>query len=321
MLKKILILSLLALTACATPATVTPSASAPADLPTAAPVPVIAATSTPEGISTATFCAPPISPTPVGFATRISPADNMPQVFVPTGTLHMGGYDIHAEDDELPAHDVTLNEFWLDQYEVTNGMYALCVQAGACNPPQKPYSNLRPEYFGSPEFKDYPVITVTWTDAQTYCTWAGRRLPTEAEWERAARGDDFRIYPWGDQIPDATRANYNNLVGDTTRVGSMPAGASPFGVFDMSGNVAEWINDIYDPNYYASGIAANPQGPGSLSTVFNHVVRGGTFQDAEMNIRVSKRSSVLGSNPNATIDTPEWLGTFSPKIGFRCASD
>lgn len=252
---------------------------------------------------------------------QTSTIDGMVQVLIPAGTFNMGGVDPQASADEKPVHQVTMKQFWMDKVEVTNGMYALCVKAGACRFPQELKSDTRDAYYTDAQYVDYPVVYVTWLQAKTYCEWAGRRLPTEAEWERAARGDDFRIYPWGDQLPDANRTNYNNLVGDTTRVGSMPAGASPFGIFDMSGNVAEWINDIYDPNYYASGIAANPQGPGSLSTVFNHVVRGGTFQDVEMNIRVSKRSSVLGSNPNATIDTPEWLGTYSPKIGFRCAAD
>ena len=320
MLKKILILSLLALTACTTPATVAPSASAPADLSTATPVPAIEATSTPEGIPTATFPAPPISPTPAGYAARISPADNMPQVFVPAGTLHMGGYDIHTEDDELPAHDVILNEFWIDQFELTNGMYGLCVEAGICNPPQKPYSNQRPEYFGNPEFQNYPVTTVTWTDAQTYCTWAGRRLPTEAEWERAARGDDMRTYPWGEEPPTALYANYNNFIRDTSRVGSYPLGASPFGAMDMAGNVAEWVQDFYRADYYQNSPSANPTGPEQAKRLILRVIRGGTYQDVWVNIRVANRGSELGPNPDAAYDSPDLYGRSSSKIGFRCAS-
>lgn len=319
MSKKILILSLLALTACATPSTAAPATSTPTASPTM-PAPVMESTSTPDGIPTATFPAPPISPTPAGFATRLSPTDDMPQVFVPAGKFQMGGFDVHTEDDELPAHEVTLDAFWLDQYEVTNGMYALCVQAGACNPPQKPYSNLRPEYFGNPEFKDYPVITVTWTDAQTYCAWAGRRLPTEAEWERAARGDDLRTYPWGEEPPSALYANFNNSMRDTSRVGAYPLGASPFGALDMAGNVAEWVHDLYRTDYYQTSPSANPLGPESAKRLILRVIRGGSYQDAWVNIRLSNRGSELGPNPDAAYDSPDLFGRSSSKVGFRCAS-
>jgi len=253
--------------------------------------------------------------------TRVATADGMVEVYIPAGTFTMGGVDPLASSDELPFHQVTMKAYWIDKVEVTNGMYALCVKSGACRLPLHLRSETHDAYYSDPQYAEYPVVYVTWLQAKTYCEWAGRRLPTEAEWERAARGDDFRVYPWGDQLPDGTRANFNNLIGDTTKVGSMPAGASPFGVFDMAGNVAEWINDIYDAKYYSGGLTVNPQGPGGLTTIFNHVGRGGTFQDTEANIRVSKRSSVLGSNPNALVDSPEWLGTYSPKIGFRCVSD
>jgi formylglycine-generating enzyme required for sulfatase activity len=253
--------------------------------------------------------------------TRTSEIDGMIQVFIPEGNFTMGGADPKAAVDEKPVHQVTLHGFWMDKVEITNGMYALCVKAGACRFPVDLKSETKSAYYGDTQYADYPVVYITWLQAKTYCEWAGRRLPTEAEWERAARGDDIRTYPWGDQIPDASHANFSNLIGDTARVGSSSAGASPFGILDMAGNVAEWTNDIYLANYYSSGLSANPQGPGGLTTVFNHVVRGGSFQDVETNIRVSKRSSVLGSNPNAVIDSPEWLGTYSPKIGFRCAED
>lgn len=318
MKKTILILSLIFLTACATPTQTTdvpplPSPTAPATVSEASP--------TPEGIPTATFPAPPASPTTVTFTTRISPADNMTQVLVPAGILHMGGFDIHAENDELPAHDITLKEFWLDQTEVTNGMYALCVQSGACRPPQKVSSNRQPEYFGNPEFQDYPVIQIAWMDAQTYCTWAGRRLPTEAEWERAARGDDMRTYPWGDEPPSEKFANYNDLIHDTSRVGSYAAGASPFGVLDMAGNVWEWVSDYYDVDYYLTSPTENPLGSSQTPRLFQRVIRGGSYQDPWVNIRLANRGYEAGPNPNATFDSPELLGSSSVKIGFRCASD
>ena len=252
-------------------------------------------------------------------STRTSPADGMIEAFIPAGVFTMGGVDARAAENEKPAHQVSMPGFWMDKVEVTNGMYALCANAGACRLPQEYRSNSRDKYYGDAQFNNYPVVYVTWLQAKTYCEWAGRRLPTEAEWERAARGDDTRVYPWGDQLPDASRANFSNLVGDTASVGNSPAGVSPFGILDMSGNVAEWTNDIYSGTYYTSSMATNPQGPGGESN--NRVVRGGTYQDVKSDIRVSKRSSVPGSDPNALINSAEWLGTFSPKIGFRCASN
>ena len=199
-------------------------------------------------------------------------------------------------------------------------MYALCVNAGVCDPPQSFKSQRRAEYFREPEFKDYPAVEVTWGQAKAYCEWAGRRLPTEAEWERAARGDDLRTFPWGEDKANGLYANFDMLVTDTSRVGTYPAGASPFGVLDMAGNVAEWANDFYKFNYYSVSESVNPQGP-SESSSFERVVRGGSLGDAEINIRVSKRSSVLGSNLNAIPGSKAYLGDFSPRIGFRCAVD
>ena len=241
----------------------------------------------------------------------------MPQVHIPAGIFHMGGMDVRRAPNEIPDHDVTLDAFWMDQLEVTNAMYGLCVGAGGCTPPQSFKSQRRPEYFDNPEFKDYPVIYVTWGQAKTYCEWTGRRLPTEAEWERAGRGDDFRTFPWGEDKADGTLANFNMLVGDTSRVGSYPAGASPFGVLDMAGNVAEWVNDFYSSNY-ANAITLNPVGPLESSS-FYRVVRGGSLGDAEINIRVSKRSSVLGSILSTVPGSKAYIGNFSPRIGFRCA--
>ncbi|MBI5945648.1 MAG: SUMF1/EgtB/PvdO family nonheme iron enzyme [Chloroflexi bacterium] len=253
---------------------------------------------------------------------RVSSVDGMPQVYIPDGTFRMGGLDSDAKTDEIPAHNVTLKGFWMDKLEVTNGMFTLCMKAGVCEPPQYFKSGTRDSYFNNAEFNDYPVVYVTWAQAAAYCTWAGRRLPTEAEWERSARGDDFRTYPWGDERPDSSRGNFNYFVGDTTRAGDFPAGASPFGVLDLAGNVAEWVNDYFDSNYYAQGVTMNPPGPGERSQYFNRVVRGGTYQDAFIDIRLANRASVLGSNLDAAdVNSKEYLGEVSPKIGFRCASD
>jgi len=253
---------------------------------------------------------------------RASSTDGMPAAYIPDGSFRMGALDPDIQRDEQPAHSVSMKGFWMDKLEVTNAMFALCVQAGACEPPQTFKSQARESYFNNPEFNDYPVVYVTWLQADSYCKWAGRRLPTEAEWEYAARGSDFRTYPWGDERPDSSRGNFNYFVGDTTRVGNYPAGASPFGILDMAGNVAEWLSDYYDGDYYAQGANVNPTGPGVRSQYFNRVVRGGTFQDVFKDVRLANRASVRGSNPQASdIFSTDYLGEFSPKIGFRCASD
>src|SRR5688572_4838522 len=312
-MKKIIATLVLLLTACTT-------INAPLLAPTSTPLPTIP----PRVLPTSTIEIPiptdtstsEVIPTAELINQRIYPVDGMPQVYISAGTFRMGGMDVRRAPNELPEHDVTLDAFWIDQLEVTNAMFSLCVNAGACDSPQNFRSQRRNEYFNNSEFKDYPVVYVTWGQATAYCSWAGRRLPTEAEWERAGRGDDFRTFPWGEDKADGTLANFNMLVGDTSRVGTYPAGASPFGVLDMAGNVAEWVNDFYSFNYSLENIL-NPTGP-ATSASLNRVVRGGSLGDAEINIRVSKRSSVLGSNLNVT---PSSLGDFSPRIGFRCAED
>ena len=340
-MKKILPILLALLAACST-ATPLPTV-APASPPSPAP-----SAPTPVPANTAEVAAPSPTSTLEAQTFRFSSADGMPQVYIPAGILHMGGYDARAAPDEFPAHEVAIDAFWMDQLEVTTAMYALCVSAGACDLPQNPGTARIANYFGNPEFKDYPVIyvtwgqaktycewanrrlpaefqdypviQVTWFDADAYCQWAGRRLPTEAEWERAARGDDMRSFPWGEDKPDWRFANFNMLVTDTSRVGSYAMGASPFGALDMAGNVAEWTNDFYDFDFYLTSPLANPLGPESSSSL-NRVVRGGSLGDAEINIRVSKRSSVRGSSMNSAPGSKTYLGDFSPRIGFRCADD
>jgi formylglycine-generating enzyme required for sulfatase activity len=172
--------------------------------------------------------------------TWTSPIDGMTLVCVPVGEFNMGSDN--DDSDEKPVHQVTLDAYWIDQSEVTNAMYQQCVDAGVCRTPYYSSSSTCTNYYGASQFADYPVIHVSWEDAVTYCQWARRKLPTEAQWEKAARGTDGRTYPWGAGI-DASKANYNSNIGDTSAVGSYPAGASPYGAYDMAGNVWEWVAD------------------------------------------------------------------------------
>ena len=215
------------------------------------------------------------------------PPDSMQMVYVPEGNFTMGGY-FYAE--ERPSHGEYLDAFWIDKTEVTNSMYAKCVSAGSCQPPVHSSSATHANYYGNPLYDNYPAIYVNWSDASSYCTWAGARLPSEAEWEKAARGTDDRTYPWDpgpwNTGPNGTLLNFNSSVGDTTAVGSYPTGASPYGALDMAGNVWEWVNDWFDANYYASSPSNNPQGPSSGTY---RVLRGGAWFSYGQHINVNFR--------------------------------
>ena len=252
-------------------------------------------------------------------AERVTPADGMTQVFIPDGTFQMGGLDSNTDPDELPPRKVTISAFWMDKLEVTNGMYMGCVEAGACDLPSSFESEKHANYFNTEEYTDYPVVYVSWGNANDYCEWAGKRLPTEAEWEYAARGTDLRLFPWGDERPDASRANFNRVINDVTRVGSFPAGASAFGVLDMAGNVWEWVSDYYAGDAYALGAGANPTGPlAAVGAGERHVIRGGSYQDVEDDIRLANRGFASGPDLEADLDSPKYKGESSSKIGFRC---
>ncbi len=214
------------------------------------------------------------SPAPTGTAfsslatitvapTQAASKDGMLLIPVPAGEFLMGAKasDSLAETDEKPQHRVYLDLFWIDRTEVTNAMYALCVQAKVCTPPHEFSSVTRSSYYGNAAYANYPVIKVDWGQADAYCRWAGRRLPSEAQWEKAARGPDGRTYPWGEGITPQ-RANYNRETsGDTAPVGSYPAGAGPYGALDQAGNVWEWTADWYDATYYSKPTGNNPAGP------------------------------------------------------------
>jgi formylglycine-generating enzyme required for sulfatase activity len=214
---------------------------------------------------------------------RISAIDGMEQVFVESGLFTMGSSvdDPQANADELPQHEVTLDSFWIDRTEVTNAQYAACIAAGACSAP------VHSTHFGRPELENHPVFGVSWFEAVAYCAWAGRRLPTEAEWEKAARGADERLYPWGNEAPSSDRLNFDLQHEGTFPVGSFPAGASPYGALDMAGNVWEWTADTYDSAYYASSPSDNPPGP--PESVNWRVIRGGAWNTAPRAVRAANR--------------------------------
>jgi len=234
-------------------------------------------------------------------ATRISEVDGMTQLLVPAGSFIMGG-DANEAQKNRPRHKVTLAAFWIDQTEVTNAMYESCVADHSCPPP---FGETFNPYYGNSKYDDYPVVYIVWRGADRYCQWAGRRLPSEAEWEKAARGTDGRLYPWGNNPPDSSLANYDNLIGEPVPVDRYSLGASPYGALNMAGNVREWVADWFHEFYYLATPLENPLGPDSGET---KSLRGGSYLDDANEIRVFNRFS----------HPPE-----SPGInrGFRCASN
>jgi len=257
------------------------------------------ATAYPTEVSYVATEAPTVVPTAeiIG-STWTRPADGMKMVYVPAGEFSMGSNN--GQLDERPVHTVTLDAFWIDQTEVTTDMYARCVTAGKCQSPSSSNSYSRDSYYGDSQYADYPVIYVSWNDAVAYCAWAGAELPSEAEWEKAARGTDGRTYPWGENINN-TLANYNSYVGDTTEVGYYPTGASLYGALDMAGNVWEWVNSLYKPYPFDAGDGredVNASGP--------RVLRGGSWYDYEHYLRSALR---YYSAADLTLNV----------IGFRCS--
>lgn len=239
-------------------------------------------------------------------------------VFMPGGLFRMGTDE--GEADERPSHLVRLDAFFIDETEVTNGQYAQCVAAGVCTPPVRSSASYHPAYYGDPTFDDYPVIFVTWYDADTFCEWRGGRLPSEAEWEMAAGFDPVQSiilrYPWGDAF-DGTKLNFcdancprdvaddrvDDGHRDTAPVGSFADGRSPIGAYDMAGNVMEWVSDWYDPRTYESSTDTNPLGPaeGEFKTI-----RGGSWLSAADELEIVTRSSFDPSVARVN-------------LGFRCA--
>jgi formylglycine-generating enzyme required for sulfatase activity len=247
--------------------------------------------------------------------------DTAEEILIPAGSFQMGCDSSNPAEScwghEQPLHTVTLDAYYIDRYEVTNARYKACVDAGGCTAPGDVNSRTRSPYYGTGTYADYPVINVNWSQANAFCAWEGKRLPTEAEWEKAARGgSDTRAYPWGNEF-DGSKLNYcdancefdwkdaayNNGYADTAPVGSYPAGASPYGVMDMAGNVFEWVNDWYGEDYYSQSPSANPQGP---ETGDYRVLRGGAWNFSDLYVRSAGRP--IAGNPDYWVDY----------FGFRC---
>jgi formylglycine-generating enzyme required for sulfatase activity len=256
---------------------------------------------------------------------EITDKSGVEMVFVPAGEFTMGS-DAKCEtykDDcsidtfsgENPPHMVSLADFYIDKYEVTNAHYKDCVAEGACNEPTEFSSATRDSYYEDSQYENYPVVFVDWNMAKLYCEWRGARLPTEAEWEKAARGENALIYPWGNDFDGSltnfcdknceypfANMDYDDGYQDTSPMGTYPGGVSPYGAHDMAGNVFEWVNSAWAPYPYN-----DKDGREDLALAMR-VFRGGSLGEPYYHLRTSARNFA----PQAT--------SFY-FIGFRCARD
>ncbi|MBM4426603.1 MAG: formylglycine-generating enzyme family protein [Chloroflexi bacterium] len=227
---------------------------------------------------------------------KTSAGDGMIQVYVPAGEFLMGKPG--EPDVNSPQRTIYLDAFWIDQVEVSNAMYEKCVDDGTCSLPALSEN----PYYGKWVYRNYPVAYANWTQAVAYCEWAGRRLPTEAEWEKAARGTDGRKYPWGNEAPTPRYANYaESLIGEAVPVYRYPMGASPYGALNMVGNMREWVADWFSDSYYSEMPESNPMGP---DEGFERSLRSGAYDAVDL--LVTKRYK----------HQPQSAGL---SRGFRCA--
>jgi eukaryotic-like serine/threonine-protein kinase len=284
----------------------------------------------------------PLPPTPtLGLgSTMVSEKDGATIIYVPAGEFIMGlsselphpqGNDSPSYKDNIPQSTLLLDAFWIDQTEVTNRQYAMCVTSGKCEPPTAFNSPTRPKYFKESVFENYPVIYVDWEMAVAYCKWTGRRLPTEAEWEKAARGPDGNIYPWGNVTPNDALLNYDSAVRDTTEVGKYLDGRSIYGAYDMAGNVWEWTSSLYKPYPYDPN-----DGREDFLAKELRVLRGGSWNFFKGSPRSIFRFGVLPVDTLVRSDLRSWslptsagesIYSIAPSrapygfgtVGFRCA--
>lgn len=230
-----------------------------------------------------------------------TPNSDKDMVLITKGEFTMGS----SEHSDEPSHQVVLDAYFIDKFEASNARYQEFMKAT---------SHPAPAYWDDPRLNkpSYPVVGVSWTDASAFCTWDGKRLPTEAEWERAAKGPQGdNHYPWGHTL-DPKKANYGQIVGQTMPVDSYPEGVSGFGVYNMAGNVFEWVEDWYDLNYYKTSVALNPRGADKGYNFANQgpvrVLRGGSWLAPETSLHTSHR---FWNQPDNN--------SYGVGLGFRCA--
>lgn len=229
--------------------------------------------------------------------------DGQEMVLIPAGPFSMGSGE-EGEFDEIPQHNVFVSAFYMDKYEVTNEDYQRFIRGTQYHKQSIPFFQDDITLLFGPKL---PAVGVSWDDALTYCQWLEKRLPTEAEWEKAARGEDGRIWPWGNNFG----FNNANVLGDedgykyTAPVGSFETGRSAYGLYDMAGNVAEWVSDWYDQSYYKNSTFKDPKGP---ETGRVRVYRGGSWNEAGTGVRTAKRYTAAQHRTDAI-------------LGFRCAKD
>lgn len=253
--------------------------------------------------------APETSPSPAGSTPLIVTPVAETMITIPASTFTMGSPVGLGEEDERPAHAVTLAAFEIDQMEVTVGQYWQCVEAGACAAPTSDTNAPLDHYLNDPAFDNHPVVNIAWLEASHYCTWRGKRLPTEAEWELAAGWDIGRgaklQWPWGSGSAEVNVGDTS--IGKPAPVGRLAMDKSPLGLMDMAGNVSEWVFDWYKADYYSVADDTNPVGPSNRRSE-GRVVRGGSFADTLEQARVANRGHKEADYGY-------------PSVGFRCAKD